>query len=551
MTTALNQIRKNRVSIASIAVIIVLAIVPLFSTFPYRVNIFLSWEGAYRISQGELPLRDFGTPLGGMYWVIPGIFFKIFGPQMITLIKAQVFINMLSGLAFRSILKSLGVKSSLVFVAVLLYCLSFSFFNFWPWYNHSVIVYEMVAFAFLFKAILVSSKKVYVNLNLVAAAFFMVCSFLTKQDAGAMAFLLGLAFTGYIALQNKGWMNVFVYIGAFVLCFSFFILLFGSQGFSYWFNHGQAPHSSRISVTDLLNEFFASSQWIKFYLFVIAVLVFVKFESWKLLWRDKSEMLFLLLTLGILLEASVFQVTSYTPPDNNIFFHSFAVVYILHLIVTIVPGKFSSVKVLYIGSLGVLLWWSGVYWKYISRIISRDKKIESVVTNGASAENVVNKETYMINLAPVDSNMVPESEWRFSPLKSFAKIYMPQPTIDGMDRLLKMDLVKQGGGKLKVLNMSELTPLAVEMPYQLEKGNHYPLWYHLGVGMFNKQAEMFEQRIIRNEYDLVLFEYIPSLNNFYPFRVRDTLLQYYNKIDAFPAPRRGETAGAIEVYIKK
>ena len=68
--------------------------------------------------------------------------------------------------------------------------------------------------------------------------------------------------------------------------------------------------------------------------------------------------------------------------------------------------------------------------------------------------------------------------------------------------------------------------------------------------MFNKEANMYEQKIKNFHYDLVLFEYVPSLNNFYPFRVRDTLLKTYTKIDAFPAPRRGETQGIIEVFIK-
>jgi len=46
----------------------------------------------------------------------------------------------------------------------------------------------------------------------------------------------------------------------------------------------------------------------------------------------------------------------------------------------------------------------------------------------------------------------------------------------------------------------------------------------------------------------VLFENIPSLNNFYPFRVRQVLRQQYRLQDSFPAPRRGETHGTIEVY---
>ena len=118
-----------------------------------------------------------------------------------------------------------------------------------------------------------------------------------------------------------------------------------------------------------------------------------------------------------------------------------------------------------------------------------------------------------------------------------------------MDRLLSSDLVRSNKN-LNVLNMSELTPLAEEIPYKLETGSTVPLWYHLGVAMFNKEAQVYEQRFRNKYYDLVLFEYIPSLNNFYPFRVRDSLQQHYRKIDSFPAPRRGDTQGMIEVYTK-
>src|SRR6201995_5019047 len=132
---------RNLVARIEVLIIVIFACIPLLLSLPYRVNIFLSWEGAYRMSNGQLPFRDFGTPLGGMYWVIPAIFFKLFGPKLITLVKAQVFINIVSGLAFRSILQSLSVNKGVRLAAVILFCLSYSFFNFWPWYNHSVIVF--------------------------------------------------------------------------------------------------------------------------------------------------------------------------------------------------------------------------------------------------------------------------------------------------------------------------------------------------------------------------------------------------------------------------
>src|SRR5215218_4030619 len=177
--------------ITEIAIIVLLALVPLFTTFPYRVNIFLSWEGAYRISQGQIPYKDFGMPLGYMYWVIPAIFFKLFGVQMITLVKAQVFINIISGFAFRSILQSLNVQPGIRVLSVLLYCLSFSFFNFWPWYNHTVIVYEVIALAFLMRFIF-STAATYRWLYLAGSALFVFFSFFTKQDGGGIAFILCL-----------------------------------------------------------------------------------------------------------------------------------------------------------------------------------------------------------------------------------------------------------------------------------------------------------------------------------------------------------------------
>lgn len=528
-----------------VAVIILLSIVPLFVSFPYRVNIFLSWEGAYRISEGQLPFRDFGTPLGGMYWVLPGLFFKLFGAQLISLVKAQVFINIMSGLAFRSIMKSMGLQGGIKFAAVLLYCISFSFFNFWPWYNHTVIVYEFIAIAFLFKGIQGTTKRSS-YLYLIVAAFFTVCSFLTKQDAGAMAFLLACLFLFYAAIRDKKWLPFVVYAGSFVVLLSLFILPFIKYDFGYWFNYGQAPHSARISLLEILDEFLAASQWVKFYLFTIIILLFIRFKNLNDLWMNKQTMLFFLLTVGMLGQAAVFQVTSYTPPDNNIFFHAFAVAFILYQLYELFPVATSGKWFVLAMTAGMLLWWSGVFWKYIQRYAEKNSSKEAIQLS-PTGENIVTKKTYMI--PPVDTLETGMGQWVYCGLKSFEKIAMPPSTADGIKRLMNSDLVKNNHS-LKVLNMTELTPLAVEIPFALEKGPHYPLWNHLGVAMFNKQAEMFEDRIAGREYDLVLFEYIPTLNNFYPFRVRDSLRQHYQQIDSFLAPRRGDTKGFIEVYVR-
>jgi len=549
---------RNLAAKAEILFIVLLACVPLFIRLPYRVNIFLSWEGAYRISEGQLPFRDFGTPLGGMFWVVPALFFKVFGPKLITLIKAQVLINIVAGLSFRSILISLSVDKATRLASVLLFCISYSFFNFWPWYNHSVIVYELAALACLFR---------YVRLDmpgrgmtwLIGAGCLTLCSFLTKQDGGGLTFFICCALLAAIGLLEKKWRPLLVYVGSFGVLLTLIVLIFSRYGFGYWFNHGQPPHTARVSAWDITDEFFGSSQWIKFYIFLVAVLCIARWSSpgslkvdRARLLADRKGVLMVLLTLGILGEAAVFQITSYTPPDNNIFFHSFAFACIFFMLMPLLPVSFARPRLLMIFSAGVMLWWSGTWWRYTQRLVARVLPHKEAAKS-PTGENVVNRQTYMISRDTVTD--VPMDQWIECGLPSFKRIIMPAPTVDGIHRLMNMDIIKRAGmdakESIRVLNMSELTPLAAEVPFSLERNSQLPLWYHLGVGMFNRQAEIFEDRIRGRYYDLVLFEYIPTLNNFYPFRVRDCLRQNYKLADSFLAPRRGpETKGQIEVYVR-
>ena len=183
-----------------------------------------------------------------------------------------------------------------------------------------------------------------------------------------------------------------------------------------------------------------------------------------------------------------------------------------------------------------------------SRVLPRE---ERAAFHPRREENVVNKDNYMINRDTTKD--IPTEQWVQCGLPAFHKITMPAPTADGIHRLMEMDLVKNGKGQLKVLNMSEMTPLARGDPlFQLERNSRLPLWYHLGVGMFNRQADSLEARIGANYYDLVLFEYVPGLNNFYPFRVRDSLRQNYRQVDSFMAPAEApvEVLGTIEVYVR-
>jgi len=538
---------KRILAFAEIFIIILIAIAPVFASFPYRINIFLSWEGAYRLSEGQLPYRDFGMPVGYMYWVVPAAFFKLFGPYLVSLIKAQAFLNLLAGLAFRSIFRSLEVPAAIRFFAVLLFSLSYTFLNYWPWYNHTVIVYELISLAFLFNYLFRPHPKGYISLLL--AGVFVFLSFFTKQDGGGLTLLLCLTLLLYNCWLEKKWYPVLLFLSGVIVTGLIMIIPFTKYGFSYWFNVGQAPHSSRISVTDILREFLAASHWLKFYFFVIGLLVFRLAKTTKAFFREKQLMLFFLLTAGILMEAAIFQVTSYVPVDNNIFFHAFSIAFILYALLRLQALAFDSWKIVLFSTAGILLWWSQGYWKYVERFVVRPARADFSKKNhyGYEYADVVNRNTYMIGL---DTSDIPLHQWRIPASPSFKNILVPSPTADGIERLLASPLFKKTSN-LKVLNMSELTPLAKDLPFALEKGNQYPLWFHKGVGMFDKETDFFVKRIENNYYDLVLFEYIPYLNNFYPFEVREALQQYYQRMDVFPAPRKPSSNAWVEVYVKK
>ena len=543
----MNQL-KRILSIAELLTIVVIALIPLFPNLPYRLNSYLSWEGAYRMANGQVPFRDFGMPLGYMFWVIPAFFFKVFGAQMITLVKAQVLINILGGLSFRWMLKSLKAPAAISFIGILVFCLTYSLPNYWPWYNNTVIFYEFVALAFLLHYLTRKPGRWALVWPALSGAF-VFFSFFTKQDGGGLALLVCLGLLIYDAIIERRWLPIAVFTGGMLLTGLLMIVPLLNYGFGYWFNYGQPPHSSRISISDILKEFLLQSQWLKFYLAMIIILLFATIRNFSAFLQNKQMMLFTLLTIGIIAEAIIFQVTSYLPVDNNIFYHSFAIVYILTLLTALLPININTWKTTLVLTACTLLWWSQTYWKYIERFIipSKPETFTSHTHAGYRYADVVNRNTYMIE---IDTTAVPLHEWRLSSLPTLRKVLLPGPTVDGIDRLMTSPLVKSGK-KLKVLNMSELTTLAAEIPFELETGKDYPLWFHKGVGMFDKETKMFIDRVKNNYYDLVLFEYVPYSNNIYPFSVREALMENYKRTDTFPVPRNPSSHAWIEIYVQK
>ena len=424
---------------------------------------------------------------------------------------------------------------------IVFFCLTYSFINFWPWYNHTVFVYELIGIAFLLHGFK-SKRTLKTYCLLVLAALFVLLSFYTKQDGGGLAFLLCTVLAIYKSVSSRNITFVGVFVLSFLLLGFLSVRPFLQHDLLYWFNYGQAPHYSRLEISDILDEFLGSSHWLKFYMVIVSLLYFNQLLNWREVFSKTQETLFYLLTMGILVQASIVQLTSYIPPDNNIYYHSFAVAYALHTIRF--RFSFRHATPIFAGLFIIFFWWSGVYYKYVQRVVSRYFPKEAVATQSA----VVSKNTFSVNTnkdQPDANNM---SAWIELPgSKAFSGVYMPKETVAGIERLHQMPQFKLTQ-KPKVLNMTELTPLAHELGFELEKGG--PLWYHLNVSMFDRELAAFEQRVRNDYYDVVMFEYIPNLNNFYPFSLQEVLQQEYDMVDRFLAPRYQDDA-FIEVYVRR
>ncbi len=515
--------------------IVITPLVPLLFTLPYRINLFLAWEGAYRLSLGEVPYQDFGSPVGYVFWIIPALFFKIFGPYVITLLKAQAFINVISNLLLVKILKSFGIKVHGRILVSIVFILSYTLFNFWPWYNHLVFVIELGALFLVLKYLLHNRSVWYVFFS----GVLVILAFLTKQDTGGLSLVLISCLLLYNFVLNRSYKQILFFAAGLVAAALIFIFPFTFYEFGYWFNYGQYPHFSRLTFADLLDEFLGASKSLKLYLLITVGIIIHQFNAADSFFRNKRSFISHFIVLFILLQAFVVQITSYTPLDGNIYFHSFFIAIILLNFQEKMP--LYKAYVFWPLLLLVGFWWSNVYWVRFGR-----SKVLSYINAGKSTD-VISKNTYLLG-SDTTSKKMNRGKWiEPNNLPTFKGVKIPEETVAGIDRLKEMAVFKLEDAH--VLNMSELTPLAYELNFGYESGERVPLWYHKGVAFFDREVAGYCTKIDKQYYDVILFQDIPDVNNFYPYEVQKCIEQQYSLQFKFLAPRIPEIS-YIYVYVK-
>jgi len=346
-------------------------------------------------------------------------------------------------------------------------------------------------------------------------------------------------------LYSKNWKTVLIAVSAFIGFYLVLILPFLQFDFSYWFNYGQEPHYSRISSYHFINDIFNGSDWIKGYIFAIILIVLYKHNKLgtKVILKDKSFIVFTFFTIGILIQAILIQVTSFSPVTVNYYFHSFAFAYIIWSIQDSINFKNLITFIIIISA--IFIWKSDSYWKYSQPIFA---KFAPALFTPPPPE-VVSKGNWA---ARNDSASAPVKPviWVETNMKTLKNIRLPQNTAEGIKTIKQLEVVKAKSDQLQVLNMSNLTFLAYELSYTPQKGEKFPLWYHKEVALFDREVEMLCEEIKKNRYDIILFEDMPVVDNFFPYEVVECAKEHYEMVDKFLSPT-GYITDSVEVYVSK
>lgn len=489
------------------------------------------WEGAYRVSLGQVPFTDFGTPVGPVSFLIPALFFKLFSPSWFVMQLSQMFENAILLFLAYQLLKRLQFTQVNINKAIACFSFLYLVFLSHPWYNSGAFL------CFLTSMVLLLGANYW---SLIAAGLMAGLSFLAKQDYGVMNLCLGslvilltqcdqtgpyrkitFRFSALIDLRKilaiVGAGTVFAF--CFVLPIATLIYLVDSAQFFYWFNLGQSPHEIRkIHIWDFANHG---------NLFLPACIAF--YFAYRTMRMD-------ILFAGIFFICS-FVVSSTSGLDYTAFFFF---LFLPLLVQTVSDRRLVSNR--WVSALLVFVVMTCIAFpaKYIYRLVQ--------TTILAKAEPFSFRHVYVTR-----------------PVQPYPKSMPYFKNVMGSDDSLVMieklqEIAKDNPNTaLKVLNISELTPIYAEL--KSEPPLHYPLWYHTKISLFPREIKIIDQDIDDNTFDIVILQNAHGQANFEEFLSRLQKNSQYQTLRekgfVSPTTSTGDTCyegycpNHIYVYVKR
>jgi hypothetical protein len=440
--------------------------------FAYFRDYSITFEGAYRLALGQIPFRDFGSPVGPVSFLIPAIFFKLFGASLQVFQIAQLFTNFIHLVLLVFIFQKLALPLRLQFASMLLFGFAYLIFLTHPWYNSTgFLTLELVILLSLYQ------KKRWILINGIICA----ASVLTKQDFGVVSIFNASII--YILVDASGstlrlrshfselfsraffhqLLKTFSIFGiGFVISLSLFIVCTSPSDFLYWFNYGQAPHQPRSPSFRSLTQ--------NSYGLINLIALFFCF---------KFKRVNLLIAALLIFSASLTRQTS-----GLGFTHYYYVLALPIVLYEIYQCRWK--------------------YKFIALLLA-------IVFSIQLLKKPV-RDAYFV----MESMVLHQSEHFFfdyrelsQPLIKFPADFValnqeivPQETIAGIQAIKAY--VAQFNGTPKVLNLSELTPIYAELKVAPPK--HLPLWFHTNFSLFPREIDQLNQSFENAEYDLIILQ---------------------------------------------
>jgi hypothetical protein len=489
------------------------------------------WEGAYRLSLGQMPFRDFGTPVGPVSFLIPALFFKLFSPSWFVMQLSQMFENAILLILAYQLLQRLQLTPSNINKAIACFAFFYLVFLSHPWYNSGAFLCFLASMVLL----LVPGY-----LSVIAAGLMGGLCFLAKQDYGVMNFCLGslvllltrsdkaslskdISFGLTVLTDFKRMRSMVGLIVIFAMAFTLPVLalIYWVDGapFFYWFNYGQPPHEIRkIRIWDFKNH---------------GNLLIPACIGFYFAYRTRRiDLLF----AGIFFICS-FVVSSTSGLDYTAFFFFLFLPLLVQTVRdrVLVRNRWVSLLLL-VATLACIAFPA----KYFYRLVQ--------TTVLAKAEPFSFRHVYVTR--PVQA--YPAS------MPFFKNVMGSDDSILMMGQLQEI-LKGKTGPELQVLNISELTPLYAELGSTPPL--HYPLWYHNKISLFPREIELIDRDIDENKFDVIILQNAHGQANFEEFLARLQRNSHYQTLRergfVSPTTSTGDTCfegycpNHLYVYVRK
>jgi hypothetical protein len=438
----------------------------------------ITFEGSYRIYLGQIPYKDFFSPVGPVSFLLPALFFKLLSPNWSTFILSQFFLNVLSLLLVSNILVKIGVRPGVRYIALLFHTVFYLLLQTHPWYNTTG--------AFL----LLACTRTAMSPRWTGISWTGILSgiaILTKQDFGILSVavsgiiivLVGLGSDLKSFFPNIDWQNkrefflpILLRLGVFSISIFSIIFLFAvctdSDHFLYWFNYGQLPHDRRhFGISDFIGNSFGT-------LGVITAAISLARNNFRLF-----------ISSVFITAASISRTTS-----GLGFTHYYFAAFIPLIIDELIRLK--------------------IKWKILILIVVAYTSFRVMIRPMTDVyhvfQNIVQNrpEHFFFDHQKLSGPLhnMPDTLLAFS-----HKVMAPEKTIDALLSLKQspFNLSALATGKHpKVLNISELTPIYSELNAPPPTG--LPLWFHTKVSLFPNEILKINKILNSGEFDLILLQ---------------------------------------------